>query len=138
MKVEAFEYGIKSKNCLLDTVGVVFSEVSNASKRRIEESLFEDKRVFLMTEEDFRDAVRGVSPVKAVNPDRIACSQKGKTITLRSGGKKYSATPEKGEAFDAEKGVLICLLKMLGVSVTDILKITEKMKIVDKKAKTVK
>lgn len=38
-------------------------------------------------------------------------------------GEKYTAIPEKGEKFDAEKGLMVCLLKAMGITTSDFLKL---------------
>lgn len=54
------------------------------------------------------------------------------TILIDNEGKKYFSKPEKGEKFDLEKGILVCLAKMAGFSTTDILEIVKNAKIQDK------
>ena len=61
----------------------------------------------------------------------------GDVTTLKVDGKVYHSRPEKGEKFDLEKGILVCLAKSCGWSTTDILKLKENAKIhrkVEKKA----
>ena len=61
----------------------------------------------------------------------------GDVTTLKVDGKVYHSRPEKGEKFDLEKGILVCLAKSYGWSTTDILKLKENAKIhrkVEKKA----
>ena len=65
----------------------------------------------------------------------------GDVTTLKVDGKVYHSRPEKGEKFDLEKGILVCLAKSCGWSTTDILKLKENAKIhrkVEKKAKNKK
>lgn len=135
MRIRTFEfYTPPCRAGVLDTTVVVFDEVSKMTRDKIEKAFFTDEKVFLLTEED----VKMFSNAKPINPKMIAVTQKGDTITLRSAGQKYTAKPEKGETFDAEKGVMICLLKMLGVSTTDILNVTEKLKIAKDDGKVIK
>ena len=61
----------------------------------------------------------------------------GDVTTLKVDGKVYHSRPERGEKFDLEKGILVCLAKSCGWSTTDILKLKENAKIhrkVEKKA----
>ena len=48
-----------------------------------------------------------------------------KTILVNK-GKTYVSTVEAGDKYDKEKGVMSCLLKALGVSTSDIIKIMNK------------
>lgn len=109
---------------LAHKMDVSFSKVSVYSKKRTINSLYNSENVFLISEDELKD----IYSKTKINPDRIACSIDGQKITLRSGGEKYSSRPEKGEKFDAEKGIMVCLLKMAGISVTDVLKLSEKLK----------
>lgn len=62
-----------------------------------------------------------------------------KTVVLiADDGKKYFSRPEKGEKFDLEKGVLVCLAKYAGFTTSDILEIVEKAQIQPKKSKNKK
>lgn len=56
---------------------------------------------------------------------------------MKVGNNVYKATPEKGEYFDVEKGILVCIAKYCGFSTTDILELVEKVNI-QKTKKTVK
>lgn len=47
------------------------------------------------------------------------------TTILKIGDSKFIARPEVGEKYDAEKGVLICIAKAMGLTTTDILSLCE-------------
>lgn len=49
----------------------------------------------------------------------------GKTTVLITDKGKYIATCEKGDKFDREKGLLVCLAKANGYSTSDILELLE-------------
>lgn len=51
-----------------------------------------------------------------------------KRTVLRIGDDVFMSTPEKGEKYDAEKGVLICIMKAMGMSTSDFLKVFENAK----------
>lgn len=40
---------------------------------------------------------------------------------LKTNGKVYTSKPEKGDKFDPEKGLLVCLVKALGLTTSDVL-----------------
>lgn len=44
---------------------------------------------------------------------------------LKIGNDTFVAVPEKGDKFDAEKGLLICVAKAMGLTTTDILKLKD-------------
>ena len=54
---------------------------------------------------------------------------------LKTNGKVYTAKPEKGEKFDKEKGLLICLVKALGLTTSDVLKLVDKAEVKKSKGK---
>lgn len=75
--------------------------------------------------------------IKSNNSKRPQVYVNGNVTTLKVDGKVYHSRPEKGEKFDLEKGILVCLAKYCGWSTTDILKLKENAKIhrkVEKKA----
>ena len=51
-----------------------------------------------------------------------------KRTVLRIGDDVFMSTPEKCEKYDAEKGVLICIMKAMGMSTSDFLKVFENAK----------
>lgn len=51
--------------------------------------------------------------------------QDNTTILIDNFGDKYIAKPEKGEKFDEEKGLLVCLAKFNGISTTQILSLLD-------------
>jgi hypothetical protein len=57
---------------------------------------------------------------------------------LTVGENVYTAEPEKGEKFDAEKGFLICFAKAMGFSTTDILRIMNTARYYKSKPKAIK
>lgn len=52
----------------------------------------------------------------------------GDVTTLKIGDKVYHSRPEKGEKFDLEKGILVCIAKASGYSTSDVLKLRENAK----------
>ena len=52
----------------------------------------------------------------------------GDVTTLKVGDKVYHSRPEKGEKFDLEKGILVCIAKASGYSTSDVLKLRENAK----------
>lgn len=51
-----------------------------------------------------------------------------KNTILKIGNETYIAKPEKGEVFDKEKGILVCLVKALGLTTTDVIKLLNNSK----------
>lgn len=58
-----------------------------------------------------------------------------KRTVLKIGEDVFMSTPEKGEKYDPEKGLLICLMKAMGMTTSDFLKLYERAKDVSKKTK---
>ena len=46
--------------------------------------------------------------------------ENGDTIALKVRDKVYTARPEKGDKYDEEKGLMVCLLKAFGIKTKDI------------------
>lgn len=69
--------------------------------------------------------------------DRAEIYVNNGVTVMKVGNNVYKATPEKGERFDVEKGILVCIAKYCGFSTTDILELVEKANI-QKTKKTVK
>lgn len=67
--------------------------------------------------------------------DKIDVYVNNDTTVLKRNGKTYISRPEKGEKFDLEKGVMVCLLKSCGYSTSDILKLVNDAKIQKSKKK---
>jgi hypothetical protein len=59
--------------------------------------------------------------------------QQGKRTVLKVGNDVFMSEPEKGEKFDAEKGLLICIVKAMGMKTTDFLYLAKTVKNVTKK-----
>ena len=57
---------------------------------------------------------------------------------LKHGNSVYKAKAEKLGYFDIEKGVMICLLKAVGIKTTDYLNILERVKYNNAKSKKIK
>ena len=57
-------------------------------------------------------------------------SLQDKRTVLKIDDDVFMSTPEKGEKFDSEKGLLICIMKAMGMSTSDFLKIYENSKTV--------
>lgn len=51
-----------------------------------------------------------------------------KNTILKIGNQTYIAKPEKGDKFDAEKGLLICMMKAVGFTTSDFLELFAKAK----------
>lgn len=62
----------------------------------------------------------------------------GKRTILKIGQDIFMSTPEKGEKFDEEKGLLICIMKAMGMSTTDFLNVYSTAKTVKEKARSIK
>lgn len=58
-----------------------------------------------------------------------------KRTVLKIGEDVFMSTPEKGEKYDPEKGLLICLMKAMGMTTSDFLKLYKRAKDVSKKTK---
>lgn len=56
----------------------------------------------------------------------------GNVTTLKIGDKVYTSKPEKGEKFDLEKGILVCLAKANGYSTSDVIYLTKTAKMQSK------
>lgn len=67
--------------------------------------------------------------------DKIDIYVNNYTTILKRNGKTYTSRPEKGEKFDLEKGIMVCLLKSCGFSTSDILKLVKNAKIQPNKKK---
>lgn len=59
--------------------------------------------------------------------------QQGKRTVLKVGKDVFMSEPEKGEKYDAEKGLLICLIKAMGMNITDFLYLSKSAKNTTKK-----
>lgn len=62
----------------------------------------------------------------------------GKRTILKIGQDIFMSTPEKDEKFDEEKGLLICIMKAMGMSTTDFLNVYSTAKTVKEKARSIK
>lgn len=51
--------------------------------------------------------------------------QDGDTV-LRVGDRVFKARPESGERYDAEKGLLVCLVKAMGLTTSDVIEMLDK------------
>lgn len=58
-----------------------------------------------------------------------------RTTIMEVGSQKFVATAEKGELFDIEKGILVCLAKYFGVKSSSLLKLVESAQIQKPKEK---
>ena len=85
--------------------------------------------------ECFLGGVKVNEPSKRVNLNEIEVIFQDDTTVLKTNGKVYTAKPEKGEKFDPEKGLLICLVKALGLTTSDVLKLVDKAEVKKSKRK---
>ena len=67
------------------------------------------------------------------NKERHQVFVNGDVVTLKVGDRVYTAKPEKGEKFDLEKGLLVCLAKANGYSTSDMLKLVSDAVVQSKK-----
>lgn len=80
---------------------------------------------------DFVNFKRKWKPEEIVKHGKVFYQDK-RTV-LRIGDDVFMSVPEKGEKYDKEKGLLICIMKAMGLSTSDFLKIKENSKDVKKK-----
>ena len=78
-----------------------------------------------------------VTPKKKYTADEIVYDgkvyQQGRRTVLKVGNDVFMSEPEKGEKYDAEKGLLICLIKAMGMNITDFLYLSKSAKNTTKK-----
>lgn len=75
--------------------------------------------------------------IKSNNSKKPQVYVNGNVTTLKKGNKVFHAKAEKGDNFDLEKGVLVCVAKSAGWTTSEILELIENAKIhrkVEKKA----
>lgn len=60
-------------------------------------------------------------PTSNINLSTAKVIYQDDVTVLKINGKAYTAKPEKGERFDPEKGLLVCLVKALGLTTSDVL-----------------
>ena len=60
-------------------------------------------------------------PTNNLNLNTAKVIYQDDVTVLKTNGKVYTAKPEKGEKFDPEKGLLVCLVKALGMTTSDVL-----------------
>ena len=60
------------------------------------------------------------------------------TTVLKVKDEVFIAKPEKGEKFDPEKGLLICILKAVGITTSDFLRLKDTAKFYGKQPKAIK
>lgn len=71
---------------------------------------------------DRNDDGRAVFEAETVKKFGRVIYEDGVTV-LKVADRVFTARAEAGEAYDAEKGLLICLMKAMGMSVSDMLKL---------------
>lgn len=112
-KVEAqFDYDPYVAKVIFEGMPSYVDEIRDVA-RRIEKFVGTNKDIFINVATD--------SPKNKIN--RVVFE--GKTTVLITDKGKYIATCEKGDKFDREKGLLVCLAKANGYSTSDILELLE-------------
>ena len=103
------------------------------------------KAYFPFTEDEITDIIFG-SPVADVYTLRNKSKREkvapviqnhqvfvnGNVTILKIGDKVYTSKPEKGEKFDLEKGILVCLAKANDYSTSDVINLTKTAKMQSK------
>lgn len=74
-------------------------------------------------------------PSKRVNLNEIEVIFQDDATVLKANGKVYVSRPEKGEKYDREKGLLVCLMKSLGLTTSKFLSLIENAKVCGKTVK---
>ena len=99
-----------------DLVEIIASRVDAEAKRKLARAFFTEEAIFPM----FPDEVCGDEKEIEI----VGIWQSGDRTTLKlSNGETYRARPEAGDKYDAEKGVMMCLLKACGISSSDFLNV---------------
>ena len=123
-------------DCTNQTGTVNFCEFGKFSRSKIIEAMQSGRDLYFSTSMDLaslpkpkKEEALGVdlTDAKVIFQDE--------TTILIVDGKKYFAKPEKGEKFDAEKGLLVCLMKCAGLKTTDFLDLMENAKMNKKTVK---
>ena len=107
---------------------IVFKNVGPYSKRKIKEFANADADVFFTSEAEVCER----NGVDLTNAEVIF--QDDATVLIVD-GKKYISKPEKGEKYDAEKGLLVCLMKCAGLTTSDFLGLMKNAKVNKKTVK---
>ena len=97
-----------------------------ATAKKLIDYLNNDIPVFPFTADEIISLAEGKEKPRRVQPEVII---NGRTTIMKFGDKKFVSRPEKGERYDKEKGVLMCLAKAMGYSTSDILKMADNAKV---------
>lgn len=89
--------------------------------REIYENCRKHNAVYLVTDREMERLYKKENEQPIIFPEDFKLIYQDKNTILRVGDKVFMARPESGERFDREKGVMVCLLKALGFSTTDLL-----------------
>lgn len=114
---------------------VSFTEVGEVNAKALIKACKTRNNVFLLDEDKILKTYEDFKGQRRSNFENLKVIFQDKTTILIDGDKKYFARPEKGEKFDAEKGLLVCLMKKFGVTTSDLLKIRENAKVCQKAVK---
>ena len=128
--MKVYDGFIDEKN---ETATVVFNNVGLLSQKKLLDAVKFNKELFFTNSifDSFDDkSIFGCknkckSEVDLTNAKVIF---QDNTTILIVDDKKYFAKPEKGEKFDAEKGLLVCLMKCAGLSTSDFLDLMKNAK----------
>lgn len=116
MKIVAGSYGDGRAHLVLHRVGM-------QSEAKIKDAIYNDKSVFLVTEDDVLRMSR-----KKIDPNKLEVYRYDNATVVLYNGEKFVSRPEKGEKFDPEKGLLVCLMKIAGLNTTNFLEVLENVK----------
>lgn len=115
------------------TATVSFEKFGLISRDKVADSIKNDKDLYFSTTSYLSRLLREEKSGVDLTDAKVIFQDD--TTILIVNGKKYFAKTEKGEKFDAEKGLLVCLMKCAGLTTTDFLDLMKNAKMNKKTVK---
>lgn len=131
---------MKVKSAIINLEGqtatVSFGEFGKFSRSKIIDAMQNGRDLYFSTSMDLASLPKPKKEEKSYVDltDAKVIFQDDTTILIVN-GEKYFAKTEKGEKFDAEKGLLVCLMKCAGLTTTDFLDLMKNAKMNKKTVK---
>ena len=123
-------------DCADQTATVSFCEFGKFSRNKIVDAMQNGRDLYFSTSMDLASIPKPKKEEESsVDLTDAKVIFQDETTILIVDGKKYFAKPEKGEKFDAEKGLLVCLMKCAGLKTTDFLDLMKNAKMNKKTVK---
>lgn len=115
------------------TATVSFEKFGLISRDKVADAIKNDKDLYFSTTSYLSRLLREEKSGVDLTDAKVIFQDD--TTILIVNGKKYFAKTEKGEKFDAEKGLLVCLMKCAGLTTTDFLDLMKNAKMNKKTVK---